>query len=427
MALLSLALACCALGAVDKREEVVTREPPPRVSVAEVLRGPAGGFYVVATSRTSRHDVYGGSLVVVRYDRRGRRVRSFGERGVYRTRWPGRPVRALAATRQRDGKLVVVGSIDSGEERDLFVARFYDDGTLDGAFGTNGVQTVDLNDFEEANAVAVQPDGALVVAATTSSDRAFPPYPVALPEMALVRLRANGSLDEGFAGGGVLRFPPRGDVYHSFDEAVDVLVGADGTILMGANTGSNSRPDAGYWPVIARVSPDGRSSTVVDVKGDGVKLSDMTGDAESGRLYLSGTRGDDFYGTTRMWAAALTPDLALDPAFGSDGTALANYPGMPLDGAAALTRDGRGRIVLAGTTSPLREYRPDFLLARLTASGRLDRAFGRGGMMRIRFPRRVSAATGIVEQPRGRLVAIGASGRVTADRTVAIARLRNRP
>jgi uncharacterized delta-60 repeat protein len=422
LALLSLALACCAFGAVDKREEVVTREPPPRVHVAEVLRAPAGGFYVVANSRRSRYDVYGGSLVLVRYDRRGRPLPSFGERGVYRTRWPGRPVRALAATRQRDGKLVVVGSIDHGDERDLFIGRFYDDGTLDGAFGTNGVQTVDLNDFEEAGAVAVQPDGAIVVAATTDTPRR---YTDTLPEMALVRLRPDGALDGAFGEAGVVRFPPHSDC--AYERAQALVLAGDGTILVGGNWGAYCpRPDGTFSAQVARVASDGRDSRVVDVPGTGgyTRLLDMTISPRDDRLYVAGSVYDDVYGRSRMWAAALDPGLEIDRAYGTRGEAFVDFPGTELDQAAALTLDRRGRVVLAGSTFRLNGDRTPFAVARLTRSGVADLTFGRRGMTRIRFGTRTTAVADVMEQSRGRLLVAGASGRVSPDRMVALARLK---
>jgi uncharacterized delta-60 repeat protein len=204
-----IALACCLAGGAGTREDIVTREPPPPVAVGAVVPGPRSGFYVIGNSDPSRYGFEGGTLLVMRYDRSGRPVPSFGHRGIYKTRWPGRPVRALGALRQRDGKLVVVGSIGRESEHDMFVARLFPDGTLDGAFGSGGIQTLNLSQgLEEATAVAIQPDGRLVIAGWTNTERRFNDP---LPEMVLARLRQDGGFDEGFGDRGVVRFPPRGE------------------------------------------------------------------------------------------------------------------------------------------------------------------------------------------------------------------------
>jgi len=74
---------------------------------------------------------------------------------------------------QADGRFIVVGGFDN-----FGVARFNSNGTPDSAFGTGGFVSTDVAGFtDEARAVAIQPDGNIVVAgrATTAFD-AFPWY-----------------------------------------------------------------------------------------------------------------------------------------------------------------------------------------------------------------------------------------------------------
>jgi uncharacterized delta-60 repeat protein len=339
-------------------------------------------------------------------------------------------VRALGAVRQRDGKLVVVGSIGRDSDHDMFVARLYPDGTLDGAFGTGGIQTLNLSQgLEDATAVAIQPDGRLVIAGWTDTERR---YRDPLPEMVLARLRPDGSFDEGFGDRGVVRFPSPADCVRT--SAATVAVRSDGTILMGGNTGATCpRPDGAFWPVIARVPPDGNGATVLELHPFSyVYLSEMALDGETGRLYLGGTISDDVYGATRMWAGALGPDLTPDRSFGANGAALADFPGTIDESASSIILDGRGRVVLAGTAGEGGDAargspdRSGFGLARFTSVGQLDSGFGRRGLAKVRFRRRFSSARDLLQGPRGQLLVAGVSGRrqgVTRQ-AVAIARLR---
>ena len=143
------------------------------LSVAGVERaGSAGGFRVVGStersspicparaaadharirpSRPSRPGVGGTGTVAVPLP--GGRREGFGRR-------------AAAGREARGGGSV--GDDFPDPKRDVFVARFYPDGSLDGEFGSGGVVTTDLGALSEevARDVVVQPDGRLVVAAS---------------------------------------------------------------------------------------------------------------------------------------------------------------------------------------------------------------------------------------------------------------------
>jgi uncharacterized delta-60 repeat protein len=72
---------------------------------------------------------------------------------------------------QSDGKIVVAGSTSTGEYEtsDFAVARYNIDGTLDKAFSEDGKLTTDLGVEESAYSVAIQSDGKIVVAGSTST------------------------------------------------------------------------------------------------------------------------------------------------------------------------------------------------------------------------------------------------------------------
>jgi len=69
------------------------------------------------------------------------------------------------------------------------------DGTLDNTFGTNGLVTCINGSSDEGNAVAIQPDGKIVIAGGTQLT----------PVHALVlRLNSDGTFDDGFGNGGMV-------------------------------------------------------------------------------------------------------------------------------------------------------------------------------------------------------------------------------
>src|SRR5205823_150280 len=101
---------------------------------------------------------------------------------------------------QRDGKIVVVGTVRTGgTENDFAVVRLTSTGQLDSAgFNGNGIATLDLGDNDSAAAVALQnfaADGAAqrIVVGGTSDGR-----------FALARFGPGGALDSSFDSDGSL-------------------------------------------------------------------------------------------------------------------------------------------------------------------------------------------------------------------------------
>ena len=92
---------------------------------------------------------------------------SFGSAGTVRTDFRGNFDEANAVVIQRDGKIVAAGSSFSGSNtvEDFIVARYNPNGSLDNSFGNNGKVTTDFfRSVDSISAIAIQPDGRIVVA-----------------------------------------------------------------------------------------------------------------------------------------------------------------------------------------------------------------------------------------------------------------------
>jgi uncharacterized delta-60 repeat protein len=382
-------------------------------SFAGVERAESGnGIRVIGSTERSSPELAaeGGRLIFRGYDGRGRLDRDVGGTGTRLVRLPGGRARAWGVARQPDGKLVVVGSVGEDATQDVFVARFYADGSLDAEFGSGGVVTTDLGAISEeaGHDVVVQPDGRVVVAA--SGRFAFPgPYGDPSTELVVLRYLANGTLDPGFASGGVLhvRSEP-GGIGSAYFIIAGLGLGRDGTIFVGGETGLTYRDS--NTATIARVRGDGSLERIVRLGGDwsAVSVSALSLDTKRGRIYLAGSMPRQRVGPERvMYAAAVrTENLEVDARFGVGGVAVANFPDTEDDGAAAVISDRRGRVVLAGAAAR-NPSKSSFAVARFTRKGRLDRTFGRRGLARVRFPYRWSAAQDVLEHPAGRLVVAG--------------------
>ena len=110
---------------------------------------------------------------------------------------------ATAVAIQPDGKIVVAGTVPVDFSRSsIALARFLSDGSLDSGFGSGGLTLTAIGPgMDEAFAVLLQSDGKIVVGG--SSERTLGGS--ADWDLALVRYDQNGALDPSFGTGGAVR------------------------------------------------------------------------------------------------------------------------------------------------------------------------------------------------------------------------------
>lgn len=397
-----------------------------RVVAGEAIALPGGKLLVGGHGVRPGGALDGGSLVLVQRSRNGGADSSFGTGGRVVTSLPGGPVTVRALARQPDGRLLVAGSIGRWDtDRDVMVARLTAAGALDPTFGSQGVRRLDLGPTAEAGeALAVQPDGALVVGGWVDTSATGP----SRGEAFVARLRPDGANDPAFGSAGLVRLRSSGPTASM--SAAGVVVETDGRIAVAGTLSDSSAQRSVLF--VARLSGSGETDTGLapfgyrTFGGASNTMRDMSRDPRTGRLVLVGeTRRA---GGTRFLAARLTGALEPDPAFGRDGVVAVNVPRGRPDVALSGVVDGAGRVVVAGTSVRGRGGR--FVLARLTASGRRDERFGRRGLVRSRFGRGWDVARDVALVGRGRIAAVGSDGRFSLDsggRTVDIAAYRAGP
>lgn len=285
----------------------------------------------------------------------------FGDGGVARAEiGPGARMMAVAA--QPDGKIVAVGSVKADGTDVFAVARFAADGSLDPRWGARGVAATRLAERDHhALAVAVQPDGKVVVAGAVPASGAY--------RFALARYLADGSPDAGFGEGGHTVTPFRYDV-----QPAAVVVQPDGRIVV---AGTASDYDGTYF-ALARYGADGSLDTSFGTEGK--VTTTYTGFAygmvpqPEGGVFVAGT--SILPSGTSMGGVRYGADGRLDRAFGSDGRAWTRLESVSTGEAVLLQPDGK--LVVAGTTKPGGET-ARVALVRFAADGSLDTGFGEGG------------------------------------------------
>jgi uncharacterized delta-60 repeat protein len=246
---------------------------------------PGNNILVVGSSRVgrlfqgdSRSDFY-----VVRLDDDGTADADFGNNGLVTTDFAGAEDDALAVAVQPDGKIVVVGQAAIQGQNDFAVASYNSDGSLDSCFGAGGKVTVDFNqksDFATSVAIAADGSGKIVVAggATVAGS---------LPYFGLIRLNADGTLDSSFGTGGKLTT----DFGFGFSRAQSVAILPSGAIVAAgiAETTDFSASDFAVARFLASGALDPSWS------GDGRATAGFQ--QESGSAYGMAVRPDGRVGT----------------------------------------------------------------------------------------------------------------------------------
>lgn len=315
---------------------------------------------------------------------------------------------------QSDGKIVVVGNVDtSSGGPDFGIARLSPSGGLDSTFGAAGRVGVAFNlgqlNFDLATAVAVQPDGKIVVGGYVSSP-ALGDF-----DVAVVRLLPNGSLDPSFSGDGKVVVPLAlgGD---GFDAVDDMLIQPDGKIVLVGRFDVLS----GHACGIVRLTSTGELDTGFDGFGWtvlGWNTSGTDNDCEAvalqpdGKLLVAGTSASSVLGNN-TGVARLNTNGSLDSSFGGDGLVEVDLGGHGTDFERlkdmALLPDGR--VLLAGyaypTTDPLAE---DFAVARLLSNGTLDTSFSGDGKTLVAVGDSRDFAMRVAPRPSGEIVVAGVS------------------
>ncbi len=267
------------------------------------------------------------------------------------------------------GATIAAGQAQTvGEAPHFAVVRYTPNGSLDSSFGSGG-QAVTPYFFsstngDQANAVAVQTNGKIVVAGSASD--AF-----GVGALAVARYNSNGTLDSSFGSGGQAMVTV-GD--GSANTGQGMTIEPNGKIVVVGSW-------AGGWAV-ARFTSAGFLDKMFNAAGarPGVQAFDL-GDS----IF------DNAYAVTTMTVA------------------------------------GRTVIVVGGSAAHNRRLGPgrgneDFGLVRFKENGSFDHAFGQAGVVRTNLGGNSDQISALTVQSDGMIDAVGQSGNATSPHGLAIAR-----
>lgn len=278
------------------------------------------------------------------------------------------------------------------------------DGTLDLAFGNNGIVIDDLvNHNDVVTDVAIQSDGKIVVVGYGFSQQTYNDFLIA-------RYNTDGTLDQTFNGTGYVS----GAFGSSVDEGLSVVIQSDGKIVIGVSTYVAGKYSFGIARYLADGTPDndfgtsGKVVTSVSASNDYLADIAIQPDGKIIAVGQSSISTDSSIAFVQYTSAGV-----LDDDFGING--IRNELSLTTwDLPTSITLQTDGKIILCG--------RIDGKLGmfRLHPSGSLDTSFADNGYFSQDTG---STCSDVAVQADGNIVAVGTKSTNFQDTRVIIARV----
>jgi uncharacterized delta-60 repeat protein len=250
---------------------------------------------ILLAGSAGRPNLQASSYAVLRYKSQGVLDKLFGNRGKASVDFSGGFDDALAMALQPDGKIVLVGGTDFNSRTSPWgLACFNSNGSLDAGFGNGGKVTTGFLGFQsEAHAVVIQPDGKIVVAGRAEQAHS----PINLPDvLAIARYNSDGSLDMTFGSGGKATY----DFFGRGGSALALVLQRDGKILVAGEVGNVRAGVPKVDFALVRYNKDGSldssfgdGAVVMTDAGDVIDTANAVALQPDGKIVLGGDSGDE--------------------------------------------------------------------------------------------------------------------------------------
>lgn len=298
------------LGAATRLDSAFGLNGRVAVELGEKSRGHAvlvqpDGKIVVAGSSTKGNTF---NFSLLRFNANGSLDTSFNGDGSVITSLSVGDDEALAIARLSDGRIVAAGYSHNGKDRDLALACYRQDGTLDRTFGDRGVALTAIgNGNEEIAALTIGPADKITVVGSTEGTVGR--------VVVLARFLANGEPDAAFGEQGVSLIGIGTDA-----SAEGILERDDGTYVVSGSYEEKKK----FSAMLLGVRSDGTVDTGFGDRGVAVPAGSfaasegygLAGDSD-GLIYVAGAVGAPGARDTALFR--FTANGKADPAFGDRG------------------------------------------------------------------------------------------------------------
>lgn len=304
-----------------------------------------------------------------------------------------------------DGKIVAAGTTTSsgfGARRDIAIARYMPDGSLDTTFDFDGralFRNFDIFSVMTPREMLINPDGGVWAVGDFRTNT-----PPTIMEMFAVHMRPDGKPDKFFAEDGfflsivgsasAMTAAFQGDGKLVLVGTVGDVSGINGLTLLRLDRAGNL--DAGF-------GTGGILQPEIEIPREEKLKPEVALIQADGKILVAGHTGVQFSpGIDVITIARFNPDGEPDPGFGTIGRVLTPLgPEGKNDQVKGLAIQPDGKILVVGSDGK------DAALLRFTSDGRLDETFGDGGVVIQNFDGIFASGQGVALQPDCKIVVAG--------------------
>ena len=270
---------------------------------------------ILVSGRSDSSPTFVTSFAMVRYNANGSLDDTFDGDGIVIVPGPGNAITDSLAL-QPDGKIVVAHNVffSNSFSYGLTVLRYNANGSPDMSFNSTGSLSTVVGTNVEFAALALQPDGKIVVACSSYTSNA------AGYDFWVVRYTSDGSLDQSFGNQGLVVTPIGAGA--AFDVPKAVAIQANGKIVVGGTSPNGSNKD------FATVRYNRNGSLDQKWGQDGIVKTDLGGNSDAinaiaiqtnGRIVAAGESDVNSAGTRKFALARYIGDTAENFDYDRDG------------------------------------------------------------------------------------------------------------
>lgn len=351
-----------------KGGQVLSKIKPTTDDVGQAIALQQDDKIVVAGNSNDSEDSR--EIVVIRYKKNGQPDKSFNRTGKKIIN--GAICNAVAI--QPDGKIVLAGSKGSGSHFVFALWRLNSDGIADQSFGLHGEQTISFSGNLTCSAMTVQPDGKILIAGHDGN------FYTGSAALAIARLNNDGQPDSSFSADGKfsMKLP---DVSLSCRK---ILLQPAGRIVLAGQLATKASPSIRIEFFAMRLDNDGAVDSSFGANGIFSNRNSNSDHCQSAvlltneRILLAGF--SQFTGYKAASVLCLSANGMVDKTFGSSGWVYPNFFGSSSAMINGMAIQDDGKIILAGNAGYSLPATSAITLARLNGNGMLDPTFGNGGM-----------------------------------------------
>ncbi|RYD94491.1 MAG: T9SS type A sorting domain-containing protein, partial [Sphingobacteriales bacterium] len=303
---------------------------------------------------------------------------------------------------EADDKIIVAGSAATTAVNNFALARYNANGTLDTAFDGDGMVLTPFatgDDYTMVNTVIRRPDGKFIVPCK-------PPYfLLESSDLVIRRYNANGTVDAAFGTGG----KASATFNTGANEVESAAITAEGKIVAVGTSVSLDYSNREF--AVARFNENGTADAAFSGDGKATVLFENGDDLLAALLVLpddkliavgtSGYRESNNFVHKDIVLSKYNADGSPDTAFGTLGKVY-SIIGENRNNIITAALQADGKIVVSNTYSNYSQTYSSFEILRYNANGSLDTAFGTDGRVSTAY-----SATSIVFQPDGKIIIAG--------------------